>query len=296
MTKPLFSRMTVIGVGLMGGSLSLASKKRGLVGEVIGFEPCAAQLMIAERLGVIDRSEPELPKSVEGSDLVVLAAPVGVFESALKEIGPCAPPGCVITDIGSVKGDLVLRLERLTPPGVFFVGAHPIAGKEKSGVEEASSELFSGARCILTPTPKTDLRALERLREFWEALGSNVLEMEPDLHDRMLAAVSHLPHLLAYALMEALSCAPLAAEGLLGLSGGGLRDFTRIAASSPEMWRDIALLNAREILSALTAYETVLKQVHRMIADQDGAGLLSLFERAKAARERLADSFPAKTS
>jgi prephenate dehydrogenase len=205
----------------------------------------------------------------------------------MKKMVPFLPEGCVITDVGSVKGKMVERLERLTPKGRFFVGAHPIAGKEKSGVEAASPRLFNGARCILTPTERTDRSALEKVRKLWEGAGSNVVEMDPGLHDRLLASVSHLPHILAYALMDALTRPPLAEEGLLEFSAGGLRDFTRIAASSEEMWRDIALLNRAEILASLDAYNGALNRIRKMIAEEDGEGLLKTFQKAREAREGL---------
>jgi prephenate dehydrogenase len=283
--KPLFSRVAVIGVGLIGGSLALAGKEKGLVGEAIGFGRRRENLERAKRLGAIDRIETDLKKSVEGADLVVLATPVGTFESLLKEISSSLTKGSLVSDVGSVKGRLVERMERLTPKGSHFIGAHPIAGKEKSGVEASSSRLFVGARCILTPTTRTDRSGLKKISELWEGVGATVVEMDPLLHDRLLAAVSHLPHVLAYALMEALTQPPLAVEGLLGFSSGGLRDFTRIAASSPEMWRDIALLNDKEILSAIDAYRTTLDRIREMIAEGDNEELLKLFERAQKTRE-----------
>jgi prephenate dehydrogenase len=285
--KPIFSRMALIGVGLIGGSLALVAKEKGLVGEAVGFGRRKENLERAKALGAIDRAESELSSLLDRADLVVLATPVGTFEPLIKKMVPFLPEGCVITDVGSVKGKMVERLERLTPKGRFFVGAHPIAGKEKSGIEAASPRLFVGARCILTPTERTDRSALERVRALWEGAGSNIVEMDPGLHDRLLASVSHLPHILAYALMDALTRPPLAKEGLLEFSAGGLRDFTRIAASSEEMWRDIALLNREEILTAVDAYGEALDRIRKMIAEGDGEGLLKTFQKARATREDL---------
>lgn len=284
---PLFSRMSIIGVGLIGGSLALAARERGLIGEVVGFGRRAKGLRSALDLGVIDRAETDLDKAVEGADLVVLATPVGIFEDLITSMAPSLAPGCLLTDVGSVKGALVERLERRTPAGCTFIGGHPIAGKEKSGAEASSASLFVGARCILTPSPKSDPSALKQLTALWEGIGSTVKVMDPVLHDRLLAAVSHLPHMLAYALMEALTGPPLAMEDLLSYSGGGLRDFTRIAASSPEMWRDITLFNRDEILKAIEAFQEALEGLRRRVADGDGSGLMAFFERAKEAREAM---------
>lgn len=279
--------MALIGVGLIGSSLALAAREKGLVKEVIGFGRRKERLDRAIQLKVIDRAELKLSQSVQDADLVVLATPIGTFEPLLKEMAPALSKGCLVTDVGSVKGLLVERLERLTPKESMFVGAHPIAGKEQSGVEAASARLFAGARCVLTPTQQTDRSAMKSLAELWEQVGATVVEMDPYMHDRFLGAVSHLPHMLAFALMETLTHSPLAVDGLLNFSGSGLRDVTRIAASSPEMWRDIALLNEKELVAAIDAYQNTLDQLRQKIAEGDGEGLQRHFERAKKSREGL---------
>jgi prephenate dehydrogenase len=195
-----------------------------------------------------------------------------------------------VSDVGSVKGTLVEQSEAAMPAGVHFVGAHPIAGKEKTGVAAGSDQLFKGARCILTPTKRTDPQALERIRQLWEETGSIVLTMDPHLHDQILGAVSHLPHVAAFALMNALADLRdhrLAALDLAGHSGGGLRDTTRIAASSPEMWRDIFLWNRDNLVSYIDGYQRTLEEFKQLIKVGDSAGIEKALERAKGEREKL---------
>jgi prephenate dehydrogenase len=202
-------------------------------------------------------------------------------------------PGAIVTDVGSVKGDLVERSERHMPPGVHFVGAHPIAGKEKTGAAAGSEDLFSGRRCILTPTQRTNPEALERMQSLWQEAGAVVLTMDPHLHDKILGAVSHLPHVAAFALMNALVeiRREVPALDLAGHSGGGLRDTTRIAASSPEMWRDIFLWNRDNVVGCIRAYERSLGELRQLIQTGDGAGVEKMLERAKEER----DKFPIRT-
>jgi prephenate dehydrogenase len=195
-----------------------------------------------------------------------------------------------VSDVGSVKGALVERVEALMPPGVHFVGAHPIAGKEQTGVAAASDQLFKGARCILTPTKKSDPQAVQRVEDLWEETGSIVLFMDPYLHDEILGAVSHLPHVAAFALITALADLRdhrLPALDLTGHSGGGLRDTTRIAASSPEMWRDIFLWNRDNVVSCIEVYEQALQEFKRLIKTGDAAGIEKALARAKVEREKL---------
>ena len=205
--------------------------------------------------------------------------------------GPhCLAPGAIVSDVGSVKGTLVERSETTMPAGVHFVGAHPIAGKEKTGVAAGSDQLFKGARCILTPTTRTDPAALDRVRQLWEEAGSIVLLMDPHLHDQILGAVSHLPHVAAFALMNALAelrDQQVPSLDLAGHSGGGLRDTTRIAASSPEMWRDIFLWNRDNVVSYIDRYVRALEEVKQLIKAGDAAGIEKLLERAKGEREKL---------
>jgi prephenate dehydrogenase len=279
--------MTIIGVGLIGGSLALIAKEKKLVETVIGYGRRRGNLQKAVSLGAIDRYYLTLSKAVEEADLIVLATPVGTFERILKAITPFLKKGAVITDVGSVKGKLVDRLDQLTPEGAFFVAGHPIAGREKSGVEAATAELFEGSRCILTPTSKTDPKALKKITALWTGAGARVAEIDPVDHDRILAAVSHLPHLIAYALMETLTHPRIARQDPVQFSAGGLRDFTRIAGSSAEMWRDIFLQNKEAMIEMIDLYQETLERLKKKIHDGDGEGLIEILNRAKTIRQKV---------
>ena len=288
--KPLFKQMTIVGVGLIGGSLGMICKRQGLVETVIGTGRRAENLKKAVELHAIDRGSTDLIDSTLGSDLLVLATPVDTFETTLKTCASALAPGAVVTDVGSVKGPLVARMETLVPAGVSVVGGHPIAGKEKTGVDAATLDLFRGARCILTPTARTDPAALRRIRALWEACGAQILEMDPDLHDRILGAVSHLPHVVAFALVNAITAiqeAHAPSMDLQTFSGGGYKDTTRIAASSPEMWRDICLWNRDNLVHHIERYEECLQRLKALIKAGDGEGLHREMTRAKQARERI---------
>ncbi|MDC4227544.1 MAG: prephenate dehydrogenase/arogenate dehydrogenase family protein [Candidatus Manganitrophus sp.] len=282
----LFKQMTIIGVGLIGGSLGLISKRKKIVESVVGYGKKRGSLQKATAMGVIDRYVLTLPKAVEGADMVVLATPVGTFERICQAIAPHLKEGAIVTDVGSVKGAWVARMESLMPRHAFFVGGHPIAGREKSGVEAATADLFQGSRCILTPTAQTDPKALKKVAALWEKAGARVSEMNPSDHDQILAAVSHLPHLVAYVLMETLTHPKIEKKNPVQFSAGGLRDFTRIAASSPEMWRDIFLLNRDAVVEMVDLYQESLEKVKKKILEGDAAGLMEIFERAKAIRQK----------
>ena len=281
-----FEKIAILGVGLIGGSLEIICRQKGLAKQIVGYGRRPENLKKAVKLGVIDRFYQDLRETVSGADLVVLATPVGEFETLAREMAPALSKDAVVTDVGSVKGDLVTRLERLLPAG-RFVGAHPIAGKEKTGVDAATPMLFIGARCILTPTEKTNPSALESVKAVWEATGSKIILMDPVQHDRILAAVSHLPHIVAYALVNTVLDTRVQGKEVLSFSAGGFRDFTRIAASSPEMWRDICLLNRESVLGMIEEYEKTLARLKDLVRQGDGKGLETEFERAKQAREGL---------
>ncbi len=282
----MFQKVTVVGVGLIGGSLARVLKEKGLAQTIIGTGRSRESLEKALALGVIDRTG-DLSDGVVDADLVVLAAPVGSFEKIAQEIGPRLKPGAIVTDVGSVKGALARRIEGLLPASIRYVAGHPIAGKERFGVAESSAALFRGAACILTPTDKTDPDALALVRAIWTAAGARVIEMDPDLHDHIFAAVSHLPHVAAFALMCAV--AELNADGAdyLGFSGAGFKDFTRIAASSPEMWRDICLLNRDNLIEMIDRFEFSLNRLKQDIIAEDGKRLEQHFQQASDARRRL---------
>lgn len=288
-----FKQVAIVGVGLIGGSLGMILRRRALADQVVGIGRRVENLKTAVALGAIDRYVADPQEGVRGADLVVLATPVDTYERHLQEWAHCLTPGAIVSDVGSVKGVLVERSEAIMPAGVHFVGAHPIAGKEKTGVAAGSDQLFKGARCILTPTIRTDVTALGKVRQLWEETGSIMLTMDPHLHDQILGAVSHLPHVAAFALMNALSelrDQALPSLDLAAHSGGGLRDTTRIAASSPEMWRDIFLWNRENVVSYIDRYTRALEELKRLIQVGDAAGIEKAIERAKGEREKLAGS------
>jgi len=284
-----FNQATIIGVGLIGGSLGMILRRKGLASSVIGVGRRIENLKTAVELGAIDRYVVDPKEGVRDADLVVLATPVDTYNRHLKEWAACLKPGAIVTDVGSVKGKLVEQSERAMPASVHFVGAHPIAGKEKTGVAAGSENLFTGARCILTPTKTTDQEALEQVRNLWQETGSIVMTMDPHLHDKILGAVSHLPHVAAFALMNALIDirAQVPSLDFAGHSGGGLRDTTRIAASSPEMWRDIFLWNRDNLTAFIETYERSLGELKQLIRTGDAAGIEKVLERAKQEREKV---------
>ena len=286
----LFHRVVIIGVGLIGGSLGLVLKQKSLVGSVIGVGRRPENLQLAVKLGAIDHYESHGADAVKQADLVVLATPIDTYLAHLKEWGPYLPPNSIVSDVGSVKGKLVEQAEALLHPRVRFVGAHPIAGREKSGVAFSTPELFQGARCVVTPTARTDPSALDAIRKMWEAVGSKVVAMDPFDHDWILGSVSHLPHVAAFTLMHTLQDLQHQQDlsvDLLSYSGGGIRDTTRIAASSPEMWRDICLANRQNLISMIETYTRHLDRFKQLLEREDQKGLEEALENAKHARERL---------
>jgi prephenate dehydrogenase len=258
--------------------------------DAVGIGRRQTNLELAVQLGAIDRFFSEPHEAVRDSDFIVLATPVDTYVSHVQRWGQHVPSGAIVSDVGSVKGQLVYDVEAALPSTASFVGAHPIAGKEKSGVAHATSKLFSGARCIVTPTPHTNTEALSRVRDLWEKTGSEVLSMDPMVHDWVLGAVSHLPHIAAFSLMHALQDLQEntpEALSLLDYSGGGLRDTTRIAASSPEMWRDICLANRENLLLMVDHYIAQLHAFEQLLRDGDASGVVHNIEQAKVLRERL---------
>lgn len=282
---PLVRRLTIIGLGLIGSSVGLACRARGLAGEIRGADAAADHRDHAVALGVVDVAVADAADAVEGADMVLLAVPVGAIAPLLERIVPHLTSGAVVTDVGSVKGVVASAMERLLPSGNGVPG-HPIAGRETSGPQGASAELFTGAKCVVTPTGSTDHAAVERVRALWRAMGSEVLQMRPECHDEIFAAISHLPHIVAYALMGAILDLE-GGENLQALGGGGLRDFTRVAMSHPVMWRDICLANREPILKMIARFQNALGDLAAMISAEDGEGLYQRFARMRACREGL---------
>jgi prephenate dehydrogenase len=285
--KPQFKKIAIIGVGLIGGSLGLALREKKLAAVVSGADSDASAVKRAVSLGALDEGTADSKAAVSGADLVVLSTPVGRLRPAAKEISASLARGAVVTDVGSVKGPLVSELESLLAPAGRFVGGHPIAGREKSGVAAASPGLFRGAVCILTPTAKTDPEALRTVRSLWEGVGSRVATMDVARHDRILGAVSHLPHVAAFALVGLLARMEEGDPDLLDYAAGGFRDFTRIAGSSPGMWRDILLANREAVCGLIDRYREDLGALKKLIEGGDAAGLEKTLGRASAAREAL---------
>lgn len=288
MNQPIITTLTVIGVGLIGGSFSLALKAAGAVGRVIGVDQDADNLALALQLGVIDEIAPSLAAGVAEANVVFVAVPVGSVAAVVAQAAPFLPQGCVVTDGGSVKGELVQACEPLMPAGARFVGGHPIAGTEHSGAAAAFATLYQGRRCILTPSAATDAAALELIRSLWQAAGSRVECMDAATHDRVFAAVSHLPHMVAYALVHAVAGSAEEEENILAFSAGGFRDFTRIASSDPAMWRDIALMNRGALLEMLDRYQAEFNALRQRVASGDGPWLEEFFKTSKRLRDGIA--------
>jgi prephenate dehydrogenase len=282
--SPEFGRVVVFGVGLIGGSFALALKAAGQAGEIVGFGRTLAALTRAVELGVIDRIGVNAGQEVADADLVLLATPVGGVSAILARIAPYLHDDIVITDGGSTKGDVVAAArEHLGENVARFVPAHPIAGAENSGVAAARADLFHGKRLVLTPLPENPALAVAKVRSAWAWCGADICELTPERHDRVFAAVSHLPHLLAFALVSELAERENSDE-YFGFAASGFRDFTRIAASHPEMWRDVCLSNRDAIADELDRYTARLSDLRSAIERGDGAALETLFGVARAAR------------
>lgn len=279
------STLLLVGTGMIGGSVALGLKQRASVGRVIGFDRSAEALDRAQQVGAVDEAAVDLKSALAGADWVVLAQPVASMVEMLGEFADL-PPAAILTDVGSVKGAIVAEARRVLGDALpRFVPGHPLAGGEISGVDAARADLFQNCRCALTPLPETDAQALAAVQELWRSLGAEVLELEACEHDEKLALTSHLPHVLAYVTMMQL---PEAERALYArLAGGGFRDFTRIAGSDAELWRDICLLNRDDLLRCLHRYGTDLQQITELLEQSDGAGLKAWFKSAQAARTEL---------
>jgi prephenate dehydrogenase len=285
----MLDKVIVCGVGLIGGSFALALKAAGVVKEVVGFGRTRAPLEEAVRIGVIDRIGDDWSE-VSNADLVLLGMPVGQMEAAMYALEPHLGPDTLVTDGGSTKSDVVAAAQAAFGDRIGqFVPGHPIAGAEKSGVAAATAELYRGKRVVLTPLPANAAESVARVRAVWEACGANVSELTPAEHDSVFAAVSHLPHILAFALVHQLARRENS-DVLFGFAAGGFRDFTRIASSHPEMWRDICLANRVALIKELDAYMGELLKTRVLLAAGDSAGLESMFASARARRDAWLDT------
>lgn len=286
-TKPLINRLAIIGVGLIGGSLARILREQGEVGEIVGIGRGEANLRKAVELGVVDSYSLDPAVGVAGADLVFLATPVCSIPSIVAEIAPHLAAGCVVTDGGSVKEEIVTACEPLMPPGVHFVGGHPIAGTEHSGVEASFASLYAGKRCIVTPTSRTCPGALAKVVRMWEFAGSEVVVMGTEKHDRVVAAISHLPHMVAYSLVNAVGGYDRFDENIIRYSAGGFRDFTRIASSDPAMWRDIALMNREAVIEMMDHFAKYFASLRELVAEADGQALERFFRESKESRDSI---------
>lgn len=277
----LFRKVTIIGIGLLGGSLGLALKKSRLAKEVIGVSRKQATLHYALRHNIVDQATSNISKSLENADLVVLATPVKTIVSLLANIGRYLKRGCIVTDVGSTKTTISDVASKHLPPHVFFVGSHPLAGSEKKGVEFSNAQLFQDSFCVLTSTEKTNKQAEEKIKKLWTLLGSKIKSVTPAEHDRILAYTSHVPHLLAYAMID---CIP---GNYLGYGATGLKDVTRIASSNPQLWSDICMENSKNVLDILDELVKIFSQYRKAVASKNEQVLVENFKRAKSKRDGL---------
>ncbi|HEU4621296.1 MAG TPA: prephenate dehydrogenase/arogenate dehydrogenase family protein [Burkholderiaceae bacterium] len=283
----MFDKVAIFGVGLIGGSLALALDRAGAAKRIVGIERSPGAAQRALQLGVVDEIARNEADAVRGADMVVLATPVAQTDRVLAAIAPHLTLRTIVTDTGSTKGNVIeVARERLGGKWPQFVPAHPIAGKEQAGVDAAEVELFDGRRCVLVPEVDTAGHAVEAVRDMWTACGALVSLMTAEQHDTVFAAVSHLPHLLSFALVAAIAREDDAAMKFAH-AGGGFRDFTRIAASSPEMWRDIFIANKTAVLSELTAYEAELRALRQMIESNDAKAIEAECELSRNVRSQL---------
>lgn len=278
----IFKKVAIIGVGLIGGSIGEAIRRRGLADTVMGIGHRASSIKEAFRRGAIDEGTLDLKKGVRGADLVIIATPVCLIPVIAGKISPALKRGAIVTDVGSTKGRIVKAIEGCLPKGVFFVGSHPLAGSEKRGVSFAEENLFEGTVVIITKTKKTKKSAVKDLSGFWSSLGvKTVVIKSPEEHDRIVAEISHLPHLAAVALITS------AGGKSLGFAATGFKDTTRIAASDPDIWRDICITNKANIIKSLDRYERCLGKLKKLIKDGRTQALRKEFAKSKAIREKL---------
>ncbi len=290
-TAPIFGKLTLIGAGLIGSSIAHAARRANLVGHIAAYIPRPETRARAEKAGFANSLHADLEPAVTDADCVVLATPIGTYKSLAENIAPYLKPGAILTDVGSVKGVVVNEVGPHVPPGVNFIPGHPVAGTEHSGPEAGFAELFDGRWCILTPVPGTDSQALERLKTFWQRCGSSVEIMEAKHHDLVLAITSHVPHLIAYNIVgTAADLETVTQSEVIKYSASGFRDFTRIAASDPTMWRDIFLNNREAVLEMLGRFNEDLAALQRAVRWGDGDALFNLFTRTRAIRRSIIEA------
>lgn len=279
--KEMFGKVAIVGVGLIGGSMGIALKKRGLAQKVIGVTSQETSIRKAKEMGAIDEGTHDVKAAVSGADLVVLAAPVHVILDHLDIIKKSLKRNALVTDVGSSKAEIVAKAQEVLGNNVLFIGSHPLAGSEKRGVEHAFDGLFEQSTCIVTPTDLTNKNAIDKIKQVWEALGAQVETMLPSEHDEALAYISHLPHVLAYALITSIP------DKYLKLASSGLKDTTRIASSSPKMWNDICLSNQRNVLKSMDDFIKKMASIRQDLLDEDEQRLINQFTQAKNKRDSM---------
>jgi len=290
-SAPIFEKIALIGAGLIGSSIAHAARRANLAGRIAAYVPRPETRARAEKMGFADSVHGELQPVVEDADLVVLATPIGAYAELARLVAPYFKQGAILTDVGSVKATVVKDVGPHVPQGVHFIPGHPVAGTEQSGPEAGFAELFDGRWCILTPLPETDSATLERLKEFWRRCGSEVEIMDPKHHDLVLAITSHVPHLIAYNIVgTAADLEAVTQSEVIKYSASGFRDFTRIAASDPTMWRDIFLNNREAVLEMLGRFNEDLAALQRAVRWGDGEALFNLFTRTRAIRRSVIEA------
>lgn len=288
-TDPRIGRVAIVGTGLIGGSIGLAVKHRGLARHVVGYDISAARANRAVEIGALDSAAASAAEAVDGADLVFIATPVGSVVDAFSEISKALGKDAIVTDVGSTKATIVTAIESSVPSGASFIGGHPLAGSEREGVDAADGDLYEGAFWILTPTPATEPGAYKRLVQTLTGMGARVISLEPHRHDEAVALSSHLPQLISSTLMAFADEAATSTDGLPILAAGGFRDMTRIAASPPELWVDIVKGNRVALLDVLTRFTTALTAAGRQLSEEDWEGLRSALSAAREARLGLPD-------
>ncbi len=279
--RQLFRKVTVVGIGLIGGSIALALKQQRLAKHVVGVSRRQVTLQYAQQHKIVDRATSDLKKGIENADLVILSLPVKSIIQVLSIIPRFCKRGCIVTDVGSIKGSIVDAAHKSLPGHVSFVGAHPLAGSEKSGIANARFDLFAHSLCVITAHERTSKSSLERIRSLWKALGARVETMSPADHDKAVAFTSHAPHLLAYGLTD------LVPKASWPYCATGFKDTTRIAASDPKLWVDISLENARNIVEVIDGFVGILSEYRKLILAREEKGLTEAFARARQKRESL---------
>ncbi|MFN3396860.1 MAG: prephenate dehydrogenase, partial [Thermodesulfovibrionales bacterium] len=281
MNKLFFNKVSIIGVGLLGASFALSLRQNNLCKTIIGFGRSEDNLKRAKERGIIDDYSLDVRKVCEDADLILLSTPVGAFRDIARMIKDTLKQGGLITDVGSVKGGLVHELESLMPEGAHYIGSHPIAGSDKSGIDEARADLFNNALCIITPTENSDTGALQKIAILWESVGAKVRFMDPHKHDEVYAAISHLPHVIAFSLVNTIG--DIDSE-YIEYAGQGFKDTTRIALSSPELWRDIVIYNRENLLKFLEIFKAEIEKIDEYLKNNKAEAIRDIYQRARQLR------------